>query len=342
MPRTRPANYRLAVARVTVFGAGAMGTAFAIHSRRAGLETALWAHPLDRQALDSIRDTGSHPALTERLPEGLRVFDPDDAEEAARGCTVAVMAANSHGARSMARTVAPLIGSAEIVLSVAKGLEAGSGKRMSEVYAEEIGGAQTISIGGPCLASELAEAIPTAAVWAAGSIQIARSAAEPFETPGYQVVCTDDVIGVEMCSMMKNVAAIGLGLLDGLGKATGRDFKNAKSALFTKAAHELSELITALGGKPETALGLAGIGDQLVTSLGGRNRLFGELVGAGEPPDTTLKSLEARGLTVEGVDSTKDVRRLADERGLDLPYHRAVHRVLFEGAHPRDLMEVLR
>jgi glycerol-3-phosphate dehydrogenase (NAD(P)+) len=150
------------------------------------------------------------------------------------------------------------------------------------------------------------------------------------------------VIGVELCAMMKNVAAIGLGMLDGIGKPTGEDFKNAKAALFTKAAHEIVELVGASGGRAETAFGLAGIGDQLVTSLGGRNRLYGELVGAGESPDATLHDLEARGLTVEGVDSTRDVARLADELNLNLPYHSAVHRVLFDGADARDILEVLR
>ena len=330
------------MARVTVFGAGAMGTAFATHACRAGLETALWAHPLDRQALDSILQSGHHPALPEHVPESLQVYEPDRSADAAEGCRIAVMAANSHGARPMAKIVAPLLDGVDLVVSVAKGLEPGSGKRMSEVYTEELNGSEVVSIGGPCLASELAEAVPTAAVWASRTVEAAREAARPFETPTYQVTCTDDLVGVELCSMMKNVAAIGLGLLDGLGKTTGRDFKNAKSALFTKAAHELAELVSALGGRHETALGLAGVGDQLVTALGGRNRLYGELVGAGGNPDTTLKTLEAQGLTVEGVDSTRDVRRLSDEHGLELPYHRAVHDVLFDGVDPREVMEVLR
>ena len=142
--------------------------------------------------------------------------------------------------------------------------------------------------------------------------------------------------------MMKNVAAIGLGILDGLGKLDSEPYKNAKAALFTKAANELIELVTALGGRPETVFGLAGLGDQLVTSLGGRNRLYGELVGAGDPPESTLAELEARGLTIEGVDSTRDVQRLAGKEALALPYHSAIHRVLFEGAQPRDVLEVLR
>jgi len=230
----------------------------------------------------------------------------------------------------------------EVAVSVAKGLEPGSGLRMSQVYGEELTETPIVSIGGPCLASELAQGLPTAGVWAAASLETARRAGGPFDAEAYQLTYTDDVIGVELCAMMKNVAAIGLGMLDGLGKPTGEDFKNAKAALFTKAAHEIVELVSASGGRAETAFGLAGIGDQLVTSLGGRNRLYGELVGAGEAPGSTLRDLEARGLTVEGVDSTRDVARLADELNLNLPYHAAIHRVLFDGADARDILEVLR
>jgi glycerol-3-phosphate dehydrogenase (NAD(P)+) len=130
--------------------------------------------------------------------------------------------------------------------------------------------------------------------------------------------------------------------LDGLGKSTGIGYQNAKAALFTRAAREIVALVTELGGRAETAMGLAGIGDQLVTSLGGRNRLYGELVGTGDPPEDTLRELEARGLTVEGVESTRDVRRLAVQHGIALAYHEAVHRVLFEDARPHEVLEVLR
>jgi glycerol-3-phosphate dehydrogenase (NAD(P)+) len=216
--------------------------------------------------------------------------------------------------------------------------------RMSEVYGEELAGADAdiVVVGGPCLARELAEGLPTAAVWAAGLATVAEEAGKPFDDPHYQLSYTDDVIGVELCSMMKNVAAIGLGLLDGLGRSTGIGYQNAKAALFTRAAREIVALVTELGGRAETAMGLAGIGDQLVTSLGGRNRLYGELVGTGDPPEDTLRELEAGGLTVEGVESTRHVRRLATERGLELPFHEAIHRVLFEGARPHDVLEVLR
>jgi glycerol-3-phosphate dehydrogenase (NAD(P)+) len=329
------------MARVTVFGAGAMGTAFAMHAARAGLPTALWANPFDMRVLDALRAEGRHPLLPEHLPHELAVHGPEDIAEAGADCEIAVMAANSHGARSLARMAGDVASSARVVVSVAKGLEPGTGRRASEVYGEELG-ADVVAIAGPCLAAELAEGLPTAAVWAGSTVELAASAGSPFEGPAYQTVYTDDVAGVEYCAMTKNVAAIGLGILDGLGKPTGEDYKNAKAALFTKAAHELAELVTALGGRSATALGLAGVGDQLVTSLGGRNRLYGELVGGGSPPKATLEDLEARGLTVEGVDSTHDVHRLATEAGLDLPHHFAIHRVLFDDADPHDLLEVLR
>lgn len=319
-----------------------MGTAVAMHTARLGHDTSLWANPFDEPAYRGLRDDRKHPLLPEHLPDGVRLHGPGQLAEAAAGAEVAVMGANSHGARSLAQMVREHIGDARYAVSVAKGLEPGTGKRMSEVYLEELPALSVVAVGGPCLATELAEGLPTAGVWAATTEALAREAGRAFDDRHYQLVYTDDVVGVELCAMMKNVAAIGLGILDGLGKPSGEDFKNAKAALFTKAAHEIVDLVTALGGRAETAFGLAGIGDQLVTSLGGRNRLFGEMVGAGDPPMDTLTSLEARGMTIEGVDSTREVARLSSELVLALPYHSAIHRVLFNGADPHDILEVLR
>lgn len=330
------------MARVTVFGAGAMGTALAMHAARAGADASLWASEHDAVAFAGLHDERRHPLLPEHLPEALGLYGPSELDEASRGVEVAVLAANSRGARSLARLVTTRASSATWLVSVAKGLEPGTLRRISEVYADEVPGPAVVAVGGPCLAAELAEGLPTAAVWAAIAVADAEGAGSAFDLDGYRLSFTDDVVGVELCSMMKNVAAIGLGILDGLGKPMGRDFKNAKAALFTRAADELATLVTSLGGRSETVFGLAGIGDQLVTSLGGRNRLFGEMVGTGDPPEGALTQLEARGLTVEGVDSARDVHRLAADRGLDLPYHDTVHRILFEHGRPDEILEVSR
>jgi len=329
------------MARVTVFGAGAMGTAMAIHVSRRGADTALWASGHDTRALDGIRADGRHPQLPAHLPESLPVYGPDELDKAAAGIEIAVLAANSAGQRSLAGMVKEAVAPADAIVSVAKGLESETFLRMSQVVSHELEGKTVVSIAGPCLAAELAQELPTAAVWASASEADARRAGEPFEDRNYQIDYTDDLIGTEYCTVIKNVAAIGMGLLDGLGMSLNEHFKNAKSALFTKALQEVAELVVALGGRAETALGLAGLGDCLVTGLGGRNRIYGELVGAGRHPAMTLEDMQNRGLTVEGVDSAVDVHRLMAEHGLDLPYHTAVYRVIVENADPRSLLEVL-
>ncbi|MEX0991660.1 MAG: NAD(P)H-dependent glycerol-3-phosphate dehydrogenase [Actinomycetota bacterium] len=329
------------MAQVTVFGAGAMGTAMAMHAARLGADVALWANPVDEPALRAIRSDGKHPALPEHLPERLSVFGPDDLGAAADGCEVAIMAASSAGARSLAKMVEGSVSGLRLVVSVAKGLESDSGKRTSQVYAEEFAGVPVAAIGGPCLAAELAQGLPTAAVWGGPTVDDARIGGSIAEGPTYQVVYTDDLPGLEFCSVAKNVTAIGMGLLDGLGQTLSEDFKNAKAALFTKGITEVAEFIQALGGRWETAMGLAGLGDILVTGLGGRNRLYGELVGAGGDPMTALHDMQERGMTVEGVDSARDVHRLATEHAMELPFHTAIFRVLLEGGDPRTLLEVL-
>ena len=327
--------------RVTVFGAGAMGTAIAMHAARLGLDVALWANPYDDRALEAMRTDRRHPALPEYLPESVALFGPEELERAAEGCEVAILGASSAGARSLAGMIGAVVRKVRFAVSVAKGLESESGKRASHVYAEELGDVTIVSVGGPCLAAELAEGAPSASVWAADSLEDAERAGAPFEDRRYQISYTDDVAGLEYCTVAKNVAAIGMGLLDGMGKISERRLRNAQAALFTRAVHELTTLVTALGGRAETATGLAGLGDVLVTSLGGRNRLYGELVGQGDEPRAAHEHMVGRGLTVEGVDSARDVHVLAEEHRLDLPYHQAVYRVLFEGADPRSILDVL-
>ena len=322
-----------------MFGAGAMGTAVAIHLAMNGHDTTLWASEFDRTVLSALTDDRRHPALPAPLPEPLTVMAPERLAEAAKGLDMAVMGAHSGGARTLARIVMEGCGSLSLVVGIAKGLEVGTLKRMSEVYAEEVGHGHVVSVGGPCLAGEIAQGLPTAAVFASAQPQAARQAADVFRSKTFHVMITDDLPGLEYCTVGKNVAAIGLGILDGMGKLSGLDYRNAKSALFTQAFAELVQLVVALGGRAETASGLAGLGDTLVTSLGGRNRLFGELLGEGAETNEALEDLSRRGMTVEGVDSARDIRALAEGVGLDLPFFDQVHRILFEGAPATGVMD---
>ncbi|MDQ4006304.1 MAG: glycerol-3-phosphate dehydrogenase, partial [Actinomycetota bacterium] len=129
---------------------------------------------------------------------------------------------------------------------------------------------------------------------------------------------------------------------EGIGSRREQGYKNARALLFTRAVHEMADLVEGLGGRRETAMGLAGMGDLLVTSLGGRNRQFGEFVGSGADPHHAEEDMRDRGLTVEGVDSARDVHDLAGERGLELPIHEAIYRVVHEGDPPATLLEALR
>jgi glycerol-3-phosphate dehydrogenase (NAD(P)+) len=255
---------------------------------------------------------------------------------------IAVMGASSGGARSLGGLVAPALDGHDAVVSIAKGLEPETGKRSSQVYAEAIPGRPVVALSGPSLATEVAEGLLTAVAMASTDAAALERAAETFRSPTFLVDTTDDVAGVEIAGVAKNVAAIAAGVLEGLGRHRQQDLKNPRAALFTRAVQEMATLIEALGGRGDTAFGLAGMGDLLVTSLGGRNRMYGEAIGMGAEPVTTLKDMTERGLTVEGADSAEDVHRLATEAGLNLPVHHAVYRVVHEGAAPTEILEALR
>jgi glycerol-3-phosphate dehydrogenase (NAD(P)+) len=339
--RSFSTGYPAAVARVTVFGAGAMGTAIAMHLARAGNETVLWASEFDERILPDLLERRRHPGLPEFLPEALTVLGPDRLKESAEGLELAVMGAHSGGARTLTNIVMKGSDALPVVLGIAKGLEPGTGKRMSEVYAEEVGHDRVVVMGGPGLAPEIAQGLPTATVMASDDDEAAETSAAAFRGPTFDVEVTDDVKGLEYCTVAKNVAAIGMGVVDGIGKTSETDYRNAKAALFTLAVHELTELVESLGGRRETALGLAGLGDTLVTSLGGRNRLYGELIGEGVEPDRALADLNRRGMTVEGVESAKDIRRLMADLGLKLRLHDQVFQILFESAPAASLFECI-
>jgi glycerol-3-phosphate dehydrogenase (NAD(P)+) len=330
------------VTTVTVFGAGAMGTALAIHLAQKGERVTLWGSSFDERVLPGLQNQRMHPALTERLPESIQVLGPDQLREASAAPDIAIMAANSNGARSLATIIAPALPDLRSIVSVAKGLEPGSVARISEVYREELGDRPIVVIGGPALAPEVADGLPAAAVFASTDEAALEFAAATFGTDTYVVEPTDDVPGVELCGTAKNVAAIGSGILEGLGRARELEYKNARAALFARAVHEMADFVEGAGGRRETAFGLAGMADLLVTSIGGRNRAFGEAVGMGGDPTRTLENMTERGLTVEGVESARDVRVLAEKAGLELPVHDAVYRVVHEGAPPTSILEALR
>src|SRR5262245_10570665 len=172
-----------------------MGTAVAMHAARRGHVTSLWANRFDLHAYAELSADRKHPLLGEHLPDGVRLFGPNELEDAAAGAEIVVLGANSHGARSLAGMVRDHVGATTALISVAKGLEPGTGARMSQVYGEELPGPAVVAVGGPCLAAELAGGLPTAGVWASADEDAARAAGAAFDDRRYQLTYPADVVG---------------------------------------------------------------------------------------------------------------------------------------------------
>ncbi|HEX6262868.1 MAG TPA: glycerol-3-phosphate dehydrogenase, partial [Actinomycetota bacterium] len=185
------------MALVTVFGAGAAGTALAIHLARKGEDAVLWGSEHDAAVLGDLTEKRRHPALPERLPDELRILGPDDLEEAGAHAEIAVLGANSAGAGPLGRLVAPALGGARLAVSIAKGLQPETLERVSAVYARELPSIAVVAMSGPSLAAEIAEGLLTAVAFACEDEGACKEAAEAFRSDRFLVSTTDDVVGVE-------------------------------------------------------------------------------------------------------------------------------------------------
>ena len=260
-----------------------------------------------------------------------------DLGAALEGASLVVSAAPSHVVRRVMAGAAPHLERAAVVVSASKGLEPATHKRMTEVLAEVLPGAAIAALSGPTFSREVYEHQPTAAVAASATTDTARRAQQAISVPYFRLYTNDDVIVVELAGALKNVVAIAAGILDGLGMGN-----NARAALITRGLAEIARLGAALGAKPATFAGLAGMGDLLMTATGplSRNRSLGIEVGKGKP----LEEVLARRLSVaEGVGTARAAVELAAKVGVELPIAREVALVLFEHKPARqaigDLME---
>jgi glycerol-3-phosphate dehydrogenase (NAD(P)+) len=222
------------------------------------------------------------------------------------------------------------------VLWACKGFEQASAKLPHQVAVEALGGHAPCGVlSGPSFALEVARGLPTALTLAARDADFAKRLARELHQPTLRVYYSTDVIGVEISGAVKNVMAIAAGISDGLGLGL-----NARAALITRGLAELARLGTALGGRAETFMGLAGAGDLILTCTGelSRNRRVGLLLARGEPLAATLGQL---GHVAEGVFSARAVQSLASDKGVEMPITRAVCGVLFGGASPREAANAL-
>lgn len=310
--------------KIAVIGAGSWGTANARLLALKGYRVGLWAR--EPEIVESIRTRGRNCYYLTDVELPRPAVEPtEDINEAVLDACVVVLAAPSHVVREVVASLRDSLRPDQIVVNLAKGIEQGTTKRMSEVLREELPAAMQSRIAvlsGPNHAEEVSKAIPSATVVAALDPTVGRRLQEVFMAPYFRVYTNPDVVGVELGGATKNVVAIGAGVSDGLGFGD-----NTKASLMTRGLAEMTRLGVALGAKPLTFAGLSGMGDLIATctSRHSRNRLVGEQLASG-------MSIEAIGETTkmvaEGVRTAPAVRALAEQNGVEMPITMQVTQVL--------------
>ncbi|WP_019811391.1 NAD(P)H-dependent glycerol-3-phosphate dehydrogenase [Saccharomonospora halophila] len=319
----------MALERITVLGAGSWGTTFAKVLADAGREVTVWARRADVADEITVRHTNSAYLPGVRLPDGLSATA--DAGRALAGAEAVVLAVPSQSLRDNLTRWRELVPDGAVLVSLAKGVELGSLKRMSQVVGEivDMPADDVVVVSGPNLAREIAEEQPAAAVLACADHDRAVAVQQAGSTPYFRPYTNTDVVGCELAGACKNVIALSCGMAAGLGFGA-----NTVATLITRGLAETARLGTALGADALTFAGLAGVGDLVATCSSplSRNRTFGERVGSGE----TIEQARAAqgGQVAEGVTSCRSIRELARGAGVDMPLTEAMHRVCHEGADP--------
>jgi glycerol-3-phosphate dehydrogenase (NAD(P)+) len=318
--------------KIAVLGAGAWGTALAIAFARRH-EVTLWARDAGQAAaMRATRENARYlPGCA--LPEALRI--EDDFAAAAGTSELNVIATPLAGLRD---TLHPLRATAPAtpVIWVCKGLEAGSQMLPHQIVAGELGeGVPCGALTGPSFAEEVARGLPTAITLAAADGAFAEVTAQALHNSRLRVYANHDVVGAEVAGAVKNVMAIAAGISDGMGFGL-----NARAALITRGLAEITRLGLALGGKRETFMGLAGMGDLILTCTGdlSRNRRVGLALAKGQALEQILRDL---GHTAEGVSSAREVAVLAARLNIEMPITQAVKGVLHDGVPASEAVEQL-
>lgn len=324
---------QLAGKSIAVLGAGSWGTALAVLLARNGHDCILWGHDAAHLARLAHERVNARFLPGIPFPDTLQTCDElSDVGQRAQGILVAVP---SHAFRVVLAAVVPHLRADALVAWATKGMEHGGGKRLSEVVDELVDGRPNAIVSGPSFAREVAQGLPTALTVASAKEQTAEVVAGWLRNERVRVYTSLDRVGVEVGGTVKNVLAIATGISDGLGFGA-----NARAALITRGLVEIRRLGEALGGKPETFMGLTGLGDLVLTCTDdqSRNRRVGLALGRGRVLKDILVDL---GQVAEGVSTAREVHALATRLNIDMPITEQVYRVLFEQLRPQDAVAAL-
>lgn len=315
-------------------GAGSWGTALAIQLARNGVATRLWGR--DAALLHAMAASRiNHRYLPGCRFPGPLVIEPD-LSAAIEGADDVLVTVPSHGLRETLERIAPLLSQSQRVIWATKGLEPDSAKLPHEVAAEVLGQERpTAVLSGPSFAAEVGRGWPTAVTIASADETFARDMAAVFHDGRFRVYVSDDVVGVGVGGAVKNVLAIAVGISDGLGFGA-----NTRALLITRGLSEMVRLGEPLGGKRETFMGMAGLGDLLLTCTDdqSRNRRLGLALAAGKDVAAAQREIKQ---VVEGVRVAREVHRIAQRLAVEMPIAGQAYRVLYEGATPEEAVQAL-
>jgi glycerol-3-phosphate dehydrogenase (NAD(P)+) len=302
---------------------------------RAGRPVRLWARRPEAAAILAESRENSEYLPGVRIPSSVEITA--DLEQAVDGSAVAVVVVVSRYLRQFGRELSRVLPSDTALVHGTKGFEPETLLRGSEVLEQELGprGRAIAVLAGPTHAEEVARGVPTAATVACPDLKVASRVQAALMSATFRLYTNVDVVGVEICSALKNVVALAAGASDGLGYGD-----NTKAALMTRGLAEMGRLVTAEGGQSATVTGLAGLGDVVATctSQHSRNRRAGEQLGRGWTLEQVIASTRQ---VVEGVPATRAAAELAARLGVELPITEQVYGVLFEGRRPLDALSAL-
>lgn len=320
--------------QLAVLGAGSWGTALAVQAARNGMGTVLWGR--DAPAIEAMAATHRNarylPDLP--LPEALR-FSADLSAAVAQADLILIVVP-SHAFTEIVHQIAPLKRSDVGVAWATKGFEPGSGRFLHEVAQQAFGPQLPLAVvTGPSFAREVAQGLPTALTAHSEDAEFAHEVAHALHGPAFRVYTGNDMIGAELGGAMKNVLAVATGVADGMQLGL-----NARAGLITRGLNEMLRLNAALGGRAETLMGLAGLGDLVLTCTGdlSRNRRLGLALGQGKSVQDAVREI---GQVVESVQTADEVMRLARRHDLELPISAQVQRVLHGDITPADGLRLL-
>jgi glycerol-3-phosphate dehydrogenase (NAD(P)+) len=322
------------VKKASVIGAGSWGTAISMLLAEKAEQVLLWGR--DPKTIQDInhKRVNRHYLPREEVPAN--VTATTDFADLADSQVVIVVTPSSVTREVTARAAAAIGLSKDVpIVSASKGVEAESGKRMTEILSETFVGHPVAVLSGPSHAEEVARHMATAAVIGCADSEVAAKLQELFTLPFFRTYTSKDVIGIEYGGAVKNVFALAGGIADGLGLGD-----NAKAALVTRGLAELVRLGTTLGGDPETFQGLSGVGDLIVTcySTHSRNNRVGQMIGKGHSLDEINQSMH---MVVEGIPNTKNLHALAKSKNVRTPIIDEVNAILYENKSPEDALSGL-